>query len=83
MLLVFLSPSYIEQLEIYRNKRRIKMINWITQNLATIIVALIILATLCTAIIYMIKNKKTGKSSCGGNCTGCPMGDKCRDNKQL
>lgn len=55
------------------------MIDWFSENLATIVVALIIFVALCVAIIYMIKNKNTGKSSCGGNCVGCPMGDKCKD----
>lgn len=57
------------------------MINWISQNLSTIVVALIILAALCIAVMYIIKNKKNGKSSCDGNCSGCMMNGKCRDNK--
>ncbi len=47
------------------------MFEWLSANLSTIIVASV-LAVIVGLIIYsMIKDKKKGKSSCGGNCAGC------------
>lgn len=50
---------------------------WLVNNLATIIISLI-LAVIAGLIIYkMAKDKKQGKSSCGCNCSCCPMGSAC------
>lgn len=40
--------------------------------MATIIVGLIAAAVLFLAARQLYKDKKSGKSSCGGNCAGCP-----------
>ena len=40
--------------------------------MATIIVGLIVAAVLFLAARQLYKDKKSGKSSCGGNCAGCP-----------
>ncbi len=54
------------------------MITWIIQNLGTIII-LILLTALVTGIISgMIKDKKHGRSSCGGNCAHCKMCTACK-----
>lgn len=55
--------------------------------MATIIVGLIVAAVLFLAARQLYKDKKSGKSSCGGNCAGCPhacschVGDCCGDVK--
>ncbi len=42
-----------------------------TANISTLIIG-IVLAIIVGLVIYsMIKDKKNGKSSCGGNCKGC------------
>lgn len=39
---------------------------------------LLVLCAVVGAVIYsMVRDKKKGKSSCGGNCGCCPMGAKC------
>lgn len=53
------------------------MADWLISNLSTIIVSVILAAIMGLIIFSMIKNKKKGKSSCGCNCSNCPMGGKC------
>ncbi|MCM1023765.1 MAG: FeoB-associated Cys-rich membrane protein [Prevotella sp.] len=39
--------------------------------MATLIVGLIVAAVIFLAARQLWKDKKSGKSSCGGNCAGC------------
>lgn len=57
------------------------MFAWIYQNLATIIISLIIVALVAAIIISMVKNRKKGKSSCGCGCSSCPMSTSCHSRK--
>lgn len=49
------------------------MINYITDNLATILISAILFIIVASLIRKVIKDKKNGCSSCGGGCstTGC------------
>lgn len=49
--------------------------------IASIAVILAIVAVFALVIRGMIKDKKSGKSSCGGGCAGCPMQGKCHSAK--
>ena len=40
--------------------------------MSTVIIGLIVAAGLFLAIRQMHKDKKAGKSLCGGKCSGCP-----------
>lgn len=51
---------------------------WIMQNLGTIIACLVLIVITGAIVLHMIKNKKSGKSSCGCNCGGCPMSGTCQ-----
>ena len=53
------------------------MLAWISKDLATMIIALVRVAIVTAIIIAMRKDKKAGKSSCGGNCAHCAMAGKC------
>ncbi len=53
------------------------MFDFIIDNAATIIVTLILAAVVAAALIKIIKNKKSGKSSCGCGCSGCAMKNSC------
>ncbi|HHY53288.1 MAG TPA: FeoB-associated Cys-rich membrane protein [Clostridiales bacterium] len=53
------------------------MLSWITANLANIIPLLLIAAAVVLVVRKMIKNKKSGASSCGCGCSGCAMSDTC------
>ena len=43
---------------------------WITENLATILVSLVVLALVTLVIAGMIRDKKKGKSVTCGGCSG-------------
>jgi len=53
------------------------MINFLTQNLGTIIVCGILLFIVYAIIAQQIKNKRNGKTSCGCGCSSCAMSDIC------
>ena len=46
---------------------------WIVSNIGTIIVLMILGALVISIISVMVKDKKQGKSSCGGNCAHCKL----------
>lgn len=54
---------------------------WIAANIGTMIVLLILAVIVGIIVFFMIRDKKNGKSACGGNCGCCPMGDKCHGGK--
>ncbi|MBE6742449.1 MAG: FeoB-associated Cys-rich membrane protein [Ruminococcaceae bacterium] len=53
------------------------MLEFLQNNLATIITLLAVGALVALALFSIIKNKKAGKSSCGCNCKGCPNAKYC------
>lgn len=53
------------------------MLQWICENIGTIAVGLVLLAVVILIVRIMMRDKKQGKSSCGGNCGNCPMGGSC------
>jgi len=53
------------------------MLDWITQNLATILISLVLIAVCALIVFRMHRNKKQGKSSCGCGCSACAMKDAC------
>ena len=53
------------------------MIQDIMNNAGTIIVSIALIGLVAGIIIRLRKDKKQGKSSCGGNCGCCPMSGSC------
>ena len=49
------------------------MIETISENAGTIAVSLLLIGLITLIIIRLRRDKKQGKSSCGGNCGCCPM----------
>lgn len=47
------------------------MLQWISANIGTILISLVLLAVVALIIRSMMRDKKQGKSSCGGNCASC------------
>ncbi len=47
------------------------MMAWLTDNLGTIVVSLILTAIVAAIVVSMIRDKKKGKSSCGCDCAHC------------
>lgn len=55
--------------------------NWLIENLSTIIVSIILLIALFMAVRSIRHDKANGKSSCGGNCGSC--GVECHNTNNL
>lgn len=54
------------------------MIPWIIENAGTIIISLILVAIVTGVIFSIIRDKKMGRSTCGGSCASCKMCAACR-----
>lgn len=53
------------------------MLAWIQSNLATLLISLLLAAVVVAIVARLIKNKKQGKSTCGGNCAHCACAGSC------
>ena len=53
------------------------MLAWLAENFATILSCLVLAAMVAAIVVKLVKDKKKGKSTCGGNCGCCPMGGSC------
>lgn len=47
------------------------MFSWLSNNFGTIIVCIILTITVALIIVKMIKDRKSGKHSCGCDCANC------------
>ena len=55
------------------------MLQWISANIGTILISLVLLAVVALIIRSMVHDKKQGKSSWGGNCAGCAACGACHN----
>ncbi len=53
------------------------MLQWLAENLGTILISAVLLAVTVSICVYLIRQKKQGKSSCGCNCAHCAMHGQC------
>lgn len=53
------------------------MISWISQNWGTIAICIFLAAVVIAILSVLIKDKKSGRSSCGGNCSHCSACGNC------
>ncbi len=53
------------------------MLGFLTANIGTIVVAAVLAVIMFFAVRSVIKGKKKGRCSCGGNCGSCAMGSVC------
>ena len=53
------------------------MLQWIEQNLGTIAITAVLIVIVASIIVYEIRQKKSGKSSCGANCAHCALHGEC------
>lgn len=49
------------------------MMAWITENMGTVLITLFLIVIVMGSIRTLIKDKKQGRSACGGNCAHCGM----------
>ena len=54
------------------------MIAWLAENLGTILISIVLIVLVTVIIRNMIRDKKMGKSTCGGSCASCKMCVACR-----
>ncbi len=47
------------------------MFAWIAKNIGTILICLVLILIVAAIIRSIVRDKKAGKSSCGGNCSHC------------
>ena len=57
------------------------MFTWLMENMATIIISLILVIAVAAVIAGMVRGKRKGKSSCGCGCAGCAMNGACHPAK--
>lgn len=53
------------------------MLTFLQNNLATILVGLVLLAVVGLVLYVMRRDKAAGKGSCGCSCSGCPSSGMC------
>ncbi len=53
------------------------MLAFVTGNLGTILITLFLVLIVALAIHTLVKDKRQGRSSCGGNCAHCKMCTAC------
>ena len=53
------------------------MLAWLSANLINIVLIAVIVLITGMLIRSMIRDRKAGKSSCGGNCASCGACSKC------
>ena len=59
------------------------MAAWLSANIGTIIVILVLAAVIALAVRSMIKDKKSGKGGYGCGCANCAMHGKCHAVKTI
>ncbi|MBR5974744.1 MAG: FeoB-associated Cys-rich membrane protein [Clostridiales bacterium] len=57
------------------------MITWLSDNIGTIVISLILVAIVAGIIFKMVRDKKKGRSSCGCDCGCCALKDSCHTKK--
>ena len=55
---------------------------WLKSNLSTIDITLVLIVIVGLILRSMVRDKKNGKSSCGGNCGGCSGCSACHPTKK-
>ena len=53
------------------------MLQAIADNAGTILISLALVALAAGIVVKLRRDKKLGKTSCGGNCGCCPMAGSC------
>ena len=57
------------------------MLSWLTANLGTVLITLILIAVVTVIVVKLRKDNKKVVSSCGGNCAHCAMGGTCHQKR--
>ena len=57
------------------------MLDWFVANLGTILISLVLAVIVTLIVVYLLRQKKAGKSSCGANCAHCAMHGQCHEHQ--
>lgn len=58
------------------------MLDFIVDNLGTILITVVLVTILAAIVVKLVRDKRKGKSSCGGNCAHCALGGSCHGGKR-
>lgn len=58
------------------------MLDFIVDNLGTILITVVLVTILAAIVVKLVRDKRKGKSSCGGNCAYCALGGSCHGDKR-
>ena len=58
------------------------MLDWFAANLGTILISLVLLVIVSLIVVYLLRQKKAGQSSCGANCAHCAMHGQCHEHQK-
>ena len=53
------------------------MTAFLASNLSTILICIVLIAIVVSISVYLVRQKKQGKSSCGAGCAHCAMHGEC------
>ena len=56
--------------------------DWISENLGTIVISLVLSLAVILVVIKLIRDKRTGRSSCSCGCSSCAMAGTCHSRKE-
>lgn len=56
---------------ILKKKKEMENMTFLINNIGTILTGAVLLIIVALVLRTMIRDKKTGKSGCGGSCEGC------------
>lgn len=58
------------------------MLSFIAENLSTILICIVLIAIVVSISVYLVRQKRQGKSSCGAGCAHCAMHGQCHSAKK-
>lgn len=58
------------------------MLNWLAANWGNIVILSVLFLVVAAIVIFHVRAKKQGRSTCAGGCSGCAMQGICHEQKQ-
>ena len=58
------------------------MLNWFAANLGTILISLVLAVIVTLIVVYLLRQKKAGKSTCGANSAHCAKHGQCHEHQK-
>ena len=59
------------------------MLSWLQANALTIGILLFLGAAVAAIIVFQIRGRRKGRTSCGCGCAHCPMAGKCHPHTEV